>query len=131
MRRRDLLIVAAAGLSAHAGAMAEPPASLARGLWRDEAGRFLAIGRFREFGQSDFAFDYAELRIGPLRDGGEGRWRVASTLDGSGEPSAEIVQDGEDLRMGDQRLRPVRVRRIPLSALSESIALSGELAMQR
>jgi pimeloyl-ACP methyl ester carboxylesterase len=131
MRRRDLLIVAAAGLSARASATAEPPASLARGLWRDEAGRFLAIGRFPEFGRGEFAFEYSQLRIGPLRDGGDGRWRVASTLDGTGAPLAEIRPNGEDLRMRGRRFRSVRIRRTPLAAVSEGVSLSGELAMQR
>lgn len=122
--RRDVL-TGAAGLSA--SATLYPSVTPLRGLWRDEAGA-LAIGRFPEFGPGDFAFDYVGLRIGPLAVEGTRRWRMASTLDGSGAPTMEIDAEGTKLRVGDRRLAPVLIQRFPFEAVSGAGSLSAELA---
>lgn len=128
MRRRDFLgasaAVACTGWAGKAGAAAP-----VRGLWRDADGHPAAIGRFHEFGQGDFLFDYADRRVGPLASGGPGRFAVASTLNGGGAPAAEVALDGRDLRINGRRLHPVPIRRIPLEAASEGTRLSAELAL--
>lgn len=122
-----MLIGAAATLAACATAQTrETPA---RGLWRNGAD-VLAIGKFPEFGPSDFVFDYAAPRVGPIADTGGGG-RMSSTLNGGGSPIAELIATGRTLRVGERNLRPVSIERARFTARSGDIALSGELATPR
>lgn len=127
MRRRDFLTISAA--IACGGWTAPLAAVPRRGLWRDREGNVAAVGRFHEFGQGDFLFDYASRRVGPLVAASAGRFALASTLDGSGAPVAEAAFDRAELRIDGRRLRPVPIRRIPFEMLSDGARLSAELAL--
>lgn len=128
MRRRDFLGASAAvACTGWAGKAAT--AAPVRGLWRDAEGNPAAIGRFPEFGQSDFLFDYAARRVGPLAAGSGVRRAVASTLDGSGAPAGEIALDAVGLRIDGRILSPVPIRRMPFEASAEGATLSAELAL--
>lgn len=127
MRRREMLISAAATLAACV--TARTPEAPARGLWRHGAD-VLAIGKFPEFGPSDFVFDYAAPRVGPIADTVRG-YQMSSTLNGSGPPIAELIATGRTLRVGERNLRPVSIERARFTARSGDVALSGELATPR
>jgi hypothetical protein len=126
MNRRSLLLSAAAMLSGCA-AVPSPRPALQRGLWRDDDGAF-AIGRFSEYGDGDFGFDYAALRVGALVDRGEGSARLSSALNGAGPAIATLTAEGASLRMESRRLQPIAIDRRAFEARSSDATLSAELA---
>lgn len=124
MNRRAMLL----GATALAASAAIPPPAppIGRGLWRDEEGAF-AIGRFPEYGEGEFAFDFARLRMGKLADRGAGDARMASTLSGAGEPIANLVAEGSALQVDARRMRPVEIERRAFEARTTA-TLAAELA---
>jgi pimeloyl-ACP methyl ester carboxylesterase len=100
---------------------------LQRGLWRDDDGAF-AIGRFSEFGDSDFGFDYAALRVGALVDRTEGSASISSALNGAGPAIASLIAENAFLRVGTRRLQPVAIDRRAFEAHAPGAKLSAELA---
>lgn len=126
MTRRDILAGAAAILAT--SAIAKNVAPLIRGLWCDKMGAF-AIGAFPEFGIGQFAFDYAALRVGRLKQLSSRDWQMTGALDGSGGGVAKISLEGQALRIGDRRLQPVPIKRMKFDATSGFIQISAELAV--
>jgi alpha-beta hydrolase superfamily lysophospholipase len=96
-------------------------------LWRDEAGLF-AIGRFPEFGAGLFGFDYSTPRCGLLQPSATGSWHLSGSLDGKAPPVQAVqIRDGS-LVVGERKLSPLPLERVPFVVDSGSVRLSGEIA---
>lgn len=122
MNRRDVLIGATAAALATGARAAAPTAAVVpmRGLWRREADA-CAVGRFPEFGQDHFVFDYGLSRVTPFG-------ATAGNAAAQQKPPADVRRDGADLLVGGRRLSPVRIDRRPFSVAAENAVLSAEIA---
>jgi pimeloyl-ACP methyl ester carboxylesterase len=124
MTRRNILLGAAALLAPNLAAAG--PQALVRGLWRDDQGCF-AVGAFPEFGQGVFAFDYADLRFGPLLAAAQG-WDVSGALNGKAPAAETVGLEGDALRIRARRLAAVPVDRAPFEVRSGEYTLAAEIA---
>lgn len=122
-----LAIAAAAVLRPRAG-LAGDNMSVPRKLFSAAENDFAAVGKFHEFGDGDYVFDYARDRAGRLKPAARDGFELLSTFDDTGAPAARVAFTPDGLDLEGRNLKSVPIRRKAFTARNGDIALSAEIA---